>query len=367
MIRKIVSLVMLTLLLIVSGCSTEEKITRKVELGEEVYFSQKVKNPYMTKRQGETMDTVTFGENPIFKLDIEAENVGIITLINGVEIYRDFTMGYASIRYTIHDYLNSGDNEIAIKLIANEDTNYKFNQGTRCKVYLNVYSSDLKTSYDLNQIVYEHDAKEPLVKSTPFGSYRLDKGLKADVNGKIFVDKVTSEPITTYRRNKIGGVILRQKFYMTNPFPRWKYMDSDDILDRSYDSLSKEEHMALKKTPRIQALYDLDFKIRQAIRAKDLTYLTTLFKERTEESAKAFYGDAENVLEEFMKRFGEKVTQSEFEINSWTDKEHYFIVEENRKLAWMRPISFKSKKTGLFYIYDMKYRCHDCLVRLLVM
>ena len=143
---------------------------------------------------------------------------------------------------------------------------------------------------------------------------------------------------------------------MTNPFPRWKYMDSDDILDRSYDNLSTKEYKALQKSPRIQALYDLDFKIRQAIKAKDLTYLKTLFKERTEESAKAFYGDAENVLEEFMKRFGEKVTQSEFELTSWTEEEHYFIVEENRKLARLRSISFKSKKTGLFHIYDMKFR-----------
>ena len=356
MIRKIVSLAMLTLLLIVSGCSTEEITRKKVALGEEVYFSQKIKNPYMTKRQGETMDTVTFGENPIFKLDIEAENVEIIVLINGVEIYTDFTAGYASMRYTIHDYLNSGDNEITVKLLTSEDSNYKFLKDARCKVYLNAYSSDLKTSYDLNQIVYEHDAKEPLAKSTPFGSYRLDKGLKADVNGKIFVDKVTSEPITTYRESKSGGVILRQKFYMTNPFPRWKYMDSDDILDRSYDNLSTKEYKALQKSPRIQALYDLDFKIRQAIKAKDLTYLKNLFKERTEESAKAFYGDAENVLEEFMKRFGEKVTQSEFELTSWTEEEHYFIVEENRKLARLRSISFKSKKTGLFHIYQMKYR-----------
>jgi hypothetical protein len=353
MIRKIVSLVTLILLLIVSGCSAEEKVTRKkVELGEEVYFSQKVKNPYMTKKQGVVMDKVTFGENPIFKLDIEAENVEITVLINGVEIYRDFTAGHASMRYTIHDYLNSGDNEITVKLFADE----KLKKDARCKVYLNVYSSDLKKSFDLNQIVYEHDAKEPLAKSTPFGSYRLDGGLKEDVNGSLFVDKVSTEPITTYRESKSRGVILRQKFYMTNPFPRWKYMDSDDILDRSYDNLSTEEYKALQKSPRIQALYDLDFKIRQAIKSKDLSYLKTLFVERSEESAKAFYGNAESNLKDFMERFGEKVLESEFDLTSWTEEEHYFIVEENCKLAWLRSISFKSKKTGLFHIYEMKYR-----------
>ena len=355
--KKVLKVVILTLLFTLTGCSEEQKITReKVELGEEVYFSQKQTNPYMTKKQGVVVDKVTFGENPIFKLDIEAENVGVIVLINGVEIYRDFTRGYASMRYPIHDYLNSGDNEITVKLLTNKYTNYKFKPDAKCKLYLNAYSSDLKKSFDLQELVYEHDAKEPLAKSTPFGSYRFDRGLKADINGSIFIDKVTVEPIVTYRRNKAGGVTLRQKFYLTNPFPRWRYMDSDDILDRSYDELTKEEHLALKKSPRIQALYDLDFKIRQVIRSKDLGYLKKLVVERSEESAKAFYGNAKSNLEGFMKDFGEKVEESEYELVSRPYEKQYFIVEENRKLAWIRSISFKSKKTGLYHIYDMKFR-----------
>jgi len=353
MIKKLAILILLSMVFGLNSYASEQKEKKTQEV--KVVKKSAIPNPYITKRQGIEMDKTTFGEQPIFKLEIKAVNTEITVLINGVEVYRDFSRSQVFMEYTINDYLISGDNTIDVKLLADN----QLHPNAQCKVTLNVYSSELDETYNLNKIVYKHGDKEQLGESTPFGSYKFDRGLKSDLNGSIFVDRVTTEPITIYRRGKAKGIKLQQKFYLTNPFPRWKFLDSEDILSESYDNLSAEAHKELKESKKIQALYALDRKIREAAKGRDRAFLKKLFKERSDENAKAFYYDAHSNLDGFVSSLINTVNNPHNELIERSEKDNYFVVEENRKLAKIRPIAIKDNETGLYHRYNIQYRYKD--------
>jgi len=162
-----------------------------------------------------------------------------------------------------------------------------------------------------------------------------------------------------YQNSKAKGIKLQQKFYMTNSFPRWKFLDSEDIIDTKYDNLTEAEYQVLRKTKKIQALYALDRKIREAAKGRDRAFLKKLFKERSDENAKAFYYDANSNLDGFVSSLIDIVNDPHNELIERSEKDNYFVVEENRKLAKIRPIAIKDNETGLYHRYNIQYRYKD--------
>ncbi len=142
---------------------------------------------------------------------------------------------------------------------------------------------------------------------------------------------------------------------MPTPFPRWRFLDSPDIIDKTYDYLDKDEYDKLKHSPKIQALYALDAKLRAALKAKNPQSIIDLFSERFEELGAAFYDTPQNMKKIQLDAFMEKLTP-DYTLLEIDKNNHYFVIEENRKLAWIKPIEYYNKRTGIYTTLEIKYR-----------
>jgi len=329
-------LLILLLLLSLQACANDNK--RETE-------ENQVKGKEMTRAE-------IFGEKPIYKLRIKAEGAAVIVKINGVEIYKNFSGSKAFMLQTVNDLIASKDNSISITL-ADEKYLSKDAWGS---VTLEVFSEE--KHYVLNSLVLNMSKKDKTSDSTKMGSYSYDvqKELVSNVQGKIRIGEITVEPDIMYQSDKHDGMKAKQTFSLPTPYPKWKFLDSKNIIEEDYNHLSQKEYEKLKKTPKIQALYAVDAKIRKALKSKNPQGIIDLFNERFEEGGIAFYDTPQNMKKILLEDFVEYVNNSDAELIERSEDEHYFVIEENKKLAWLRPIAYYDKKTGLYHSYNIKYR-----------
>ena len=308
-----------------------------------------------TKPQGAQMVKTRaeiFGEKPIYKLRIQAENVEITAKINGVTIYENFSSNKAFALETVNSLIASHNNTMSLMLTAD-----KLSPKARAKLMLEVFAQG--KHFILNSIYVDLSQKKITQGSTPPHEYSYDAkkgGLVRDIKGKIEVGKTTVEKFDSYRRDPADGLNITQSFSLPTPFPRWKFLDSPDIIEGTYDYLNEKEHAQLKKSPKIQALYALDKKIRDALRAKQPEKVIDLFQERFEENAHAYYDTPQGIKQGFLEHLRSDVNDPDNELVEHKGDELYFVIEENRKLAWIRDIEFYNKKTKLYSGYPIKYR-----------
>jgi hypothetical protein len=320
-----------------------------------IAFNACAKNNQKHTTQGAVMaktNTEIFGNKPIYKLRVNAENVVIKAKINGVDIYENFSGNKAFSLETVNDLITSTDNTMSMMLMAKG----KLNPKARAKLTLEVYAQG--KHYILNSIYVDLSQKKITQGSTPPHEYSYDskQGMIRDIKGKIIVGETTVEKFNSYRRGSVDGLNIVQHFSLPTPFPRWKFLDSPNIIDETYDYIDTKEHAKLKKTPKIQALYALDAKIRNALKAKHPEKIIDLFAERFEESAYAFYDTPQSLKKELMDDFMETVNDPNKEFIERKGDDLYFVIEENKKLAWLNSISFYDKESGIYSHYRIKYR-----------
>ena len=291
-----------------------------------------------------------FGEKPIYKLRINSEGVAVKARINGTEVHFG---GYNTRALeTVNSLITSHDNTMSLMLISE-----KLDPKARAKLTLEVYAGG--KHFILNSIYVDLSQKNITQGSTPAHEYSYDakKGLVRDIKGKIEVGKTTVEKFNSYRGEKADILNVTQSFSLPTPFPRWKFLDSQDIIDFDYDFYKEEtQYEALKKSPKIQALYALDKKIRDALKAKEPEKVIDLFQERFEENAHAYYDTPQELKQLLFDDFTTTVNDPDNELVEWKGDELYFVIEENRKLAFLRKIQFYNKKTKIYHGYAIKYR-----------
>ena len=306
--------------------------------------------------QGTQMDRYTFGKEPICKLRIKGQNSVVAVHINGVGVYENFT-GRAFALITVNDYIIHGDNNISITLSDIKKLNPKAWGVVTLEVY---YTKGGKSKHHvLSRLVYDLGLKEKTGDSSRPGFYSFDdeRGMVEDEEGALIVGKIIAEPETMYRDMKIDGIKATQSVRIPAPYPRWKFLDAPDIIGSDYDYLSEEEYEKLKNTPKIQALYALDARIRRALKNKNPQSVIGLFGERFEEDGIAFYTPVSEMRQILLDDFIEAVNNPDKELVEYKNPDDlYFVIEKNRKLAWIRPISIYDRKTGIYGIYNIKYR-----------
>ncbi len=307
------------------------------------------------KAQKETAmrETEIFGREPIYKLRINAYKAGIVARLNGVEVYKNFSeSGRNTNLITVNDLIVNGFNSIDFTLSSEQ----KLSSKAKGEVTLEVFAEG--KHYILNHLSVDMSQKEITKDSTPPGRYSYTKeGFKADSNGTIVVEEVKMSPDTMYQSTKQDGIKVTQRISLPTPFPRWRFLDSQDIIDFDINYISMDEYNKLKHSPKIQALYALDAKLRAALKAKNPQSIIDLFSERFQESAAAFYDTAQNLKKELLDDFIEVVHNPTKKLIEYPNPDDlYFVIEENRKLAWIRPIEFYDKETGIYSSYEIKYR-----------
>lgn len=334
-------LLILVLLLSSQACANDNK--RETE-------ENQVKGKEMTRAE-------IFGEKPIYKLRVHMTNntsdIAIKAKVNGVKVYENFANSKAFGLMTVNDFISNKNNTIGMMLMAKSQN---ISSQAKAKVTLEVFAEG--KHYILNSLVLDMSKEDKTEGSTEIGVYSYDskKGLVSDLDGQIKVGGVSVEKFNLYRRGKVTGLNVTQTFSLPTPYPKWKFLDSQNIIETTYDYMNKEEHEKLKKTPKIQALYTLDAKIRKALKDKNPQSIIDLFDERLKEKAIAVYEPFSTLKPDFLEFISKDVNDVDNELVEYSKDEHYFVIEENKKLAWLRPIEYYNKVTKLYSIYRIKYR-----------
>ena len=312
-----------------------------------------------TKQGAKMQLTPDYGNKPSYRLHIEGFGDKMEVFFNGSEMFHDFSRSRFVTVYPINNYVTTGENELKVRFFESKAHKWRLNPKGWFKVYLEV--RDAKGRWQrLGGIAYDASAKEPLGGSASEGYYILEagKGYKAvALPAEAEVSKVKEEKQTILNTKKVNALNFIQILTFPTPFPRWKFLDSEDIVGEEYFSYTIEEHEKLRKSPKMQKLYDAYEEIYNLLKSGQVDNMMNRFDERLTEYAYAWRDSKQALREDLAKDFKEQLANPEYELVPFDRTKKYFFIEENRKLAYI-PGSIKFKKKGAYVYqkYNMKFR-----------
>jgi len=337
-IKLIISMLML---LSITACSDSTEKREEIKL-----------KPYSVNiGKGEDMNNSIWGDKPSYKLRIKATHVPIEVMINGVSIYSHFALSSCYIEYPINDYITTGENEIKLQLNLSEDENFEMHKQAKATVSLVVRSSDTGGEYTVSTLDYEHSAKDKLALSSEAKEYRF-----AEINSKdpefVTIKKPVLNHFNSYQGDKVKGFEFIQKVSLRTPFPRWKFLDSEDIYTENTNKMSNKVYEKLKAIKEIQELYAIYGKIHAAIKKNNTASIIDMFDERGIEMDAALYRPSGYNKEGLPKQF---VDPENGKLKDYNPSKLYYFIEENRKLIYIDAIKFVDKD-GFITTFGMKFR-----------
>ncbi len=295
-----------------------------------------------------------FGDKPSYRLKIEGKENKIEVFFNGIRVYKDDTLTSSYITYPLNDLIATGKNELKVRLLATKSMNYTFKSRSKFKISFIVKAEGKE--HILSVLQYTHKEKEKFNGTTPAGTYSIDKQLKQTLEGDLTIGEVKTSSMSMYRTQKIKGLIFTQSISVPTPFPRWKFLDSEDIIDVNFDDLSMDAYQKLKATPKIQALYDQYSILHTAFKEKNIHKILSILEERTQEMDKAWYGKQGTNRKDMQEDFHKILNDSNWELMGFDKNKHYFFVEDNNKIAYLNAIAFNKTNADLRNSYHFQFR-----------
>jgi len=300
-----------------------------------------------------------YGTKPSYRLNIEGYGDKIEVFFNGSEMFHDFSRSQIVTVYPINDYVTTGENELKVRIFAKKKQNFQLNPKGWFKVFLEI--RDAKGSWQrLGGIVYDAAAKDPVAKSAGEGYYTLEagKGFKAiALPAEAEVHKVQTEKRDLRAGHKVNSSEFTQALIFPTPFPRWKFLDSEDIIDYDLNKASDEEYEKLRQSPKMQKLYDAYEEINRLIKERKFETAVDKFSERTKEEALAWRDTVDSIRNSLIKDFKELSDNPEYELAPFDRTKKYFFIDDNKKLAYIpNSIKFKKKGVAFFTRFNAKFR-----------
>ena len=312
-----------------------------------------------TSKEKKAIQNNILMKKPSFNLQISCQNTIFELTLNGATVY-EYTMLYpVSFEHNINDFITTGNNKLEI-LMLNRGKNL-----AKCEVKLVVREFDnFESEEKILTLAYDYSAKNPLENSTPKGHYDSSAGFKATPNGDVFVGEAKVEPFENMPLYPLAGVNASLEFSLETPFPRWKFLDGEKILNKPYYALTLKEAQFLQKNdPKLKKLYELNHKIYLAAKAKDLDKLMSFFKTRTKELAIATHSTEDDIESTTRRAFEKAMNNSkdaliEISEEDWTKHKRTFVVEKGNNLAYLKAIlswnSIKGDSSG--HSFNMKFQ-----------
>ena len=304
-------------------------------------FWASASNIKTTENKGESMLPKLFGDKPSYRLKIEGKENMIEVFFNGVRVYKDDTLTSSYITYPINDLIATGKNELKVRLIAMKSINYTFKSRSKFKITFMVKSEGKE--HVLSVLQYTHKEIEKFAGTTPSGTYSIDNQLKPSNEGDLTISEVKTSSMSMYRTQKVKGLIFTQNISVPTPFPRWKFLDSENILDVNFDDLSMDKYQKLKASPKIQALYDQYTLLHSAFKAKNVHKILDMIEERSKEMDIAWYSQQGFNRKEMQEDLNEMLNDKDWEFVGFDRDKHYFFIEDNNKIGYLNAIAFNKK------------------------
>lgn len=337
--KQIITLLTAVMLLSLTACANETKQT-----------NQGAKQMQLPQ---------AYGTKPSYRLNIEGYGDMIEVYFNGSKMFYDFSRSQIVTIYPINNYVTNGENTLKVRLVAPKNFNYRFNPKGWFKVFLEI--KDAKGSWQkFGGIVYDATMKNQVEKSAYKGYYTLEAGKAfkpVALPAEAEVHKVSI--IKTEKRNrvKINTKEFTQNLVFPTPFPRWKFLDSEDIMDENIEDIPAEVYEKLRQSPQMQKLYDVYEEINGLIKNRDYKGFEKVYSEYDTEASIAWRKPKTEMVSENTERLKGYLNSGEYELVPFDRTKKYFFIEDNRKIAYI-PNSIKLKKKGVdFYQdYEAKFR-----------
>lgn len=297
------------------------------------------------KKKGNNVQNILM-QNPSFYLEIKGSDTKIQVFINGVKIYTNYSRGDFYTKYPINTSITSGKNEIKMNLIAGKNQEYKLDNKANTKINLIVKSFKTGEEYIISTLKYTFNKDNEIEGSTFKGNYNSLESFVKDKNGNVFVDNIAITSYTMKAGKKYGGKSILQDVYFKTSYPRWKFLDSENIISKNLELYSNEEYDELKQTPAIQELYNIYTQIHTALKNKQPEKIIHLFKERNEEFDLAWDYKPGTVEKSNFEGIKEEIDNPDNELVDFTPSKNAFFIEDNLKLIKVKAIAYNSKKGG---------------------
>jgi hypothetical protein len=318
-------------------------------------ISQEIKENH---NMDETPTKTLLTNKPIFLLEITKSGAPVKIDLNGMEVYLDRSRHQEFVTYPLNDLIATGQNILDIYLMAPEYLDYSLPEDSFVEVRLRV-QDDKGDKFTITTLNYPVSEKDSSLGSSESGKYAfLNNEFAKHPSGEVELEKISVSNLQTIYGHKVGGKKLSQSIVLETPFPRWKFLDSDNIIEQNFLEMSLEDVAELRQTPLIRSLYEANDVIFQALKNKKIDSIINLFDERSNDTDIAFYNPHGQTKNGFYQSLDEKVNEAELlEIDF---QKRGFEIESNQKVAYLyKAIRFKNHDGSGYTIYSIKFRLEN--------
>jgi hypothetical protein len=297
-----------------------------------------------------------FTEDPIFLLEINKSGLPVKIDLNGMEVYLDKSRHQNHVVHPLNNLITSGKNQLDIWVMAPKYLEYTIPNDAVIEATLIVQDASGE-KHIIDNISYRHGDAAPLSGSTNAGKYLFsDERFTKNDSGEVQIGVIGISKLQTHSGVKLGGLKLSQTVKIDTPFRRWKFLDSEDIIEQDFGTMSIEQYEALNETVLIKELIGAYNQIHAGLKSKNIDSIIDLFDERLEDMDTAFYYGKGQTKEGFFNTLQDKVN-SDVELLDMKLGKHSLVVEANRKVAYFyKAIRFKYKDGSGFTTYSIKFR-----------
>jgi len=289
-----------------------------------------------TQNKGEPTMQSILTHKPYFTVNINVVNTKIVINLNGESIYTSFNKRPKHLVVPVNHLMISGENVLEVKLLAFKRDNLTLSPKAEVTVTLQVADVEkLNTPpVAISQIVY---AKASTIDSSIEGTYNSLYNFKADKNGDVKISRLLTEKLSKPRiTEEVRGISLTQNVTLQTPFPRWSFLDSDNIVEGNFYDMNRKAYDTLRKRKDIEVVYQIHQRIYDALQRKDVDSIIDLFDERNQEMDIAMYepkGYYKNLL---YKRLKEDVNNNTRNMLKFIPNKRFFYISEGGKTLYIR-------------------------------
>ncbi len=332
-------------------------------------------SPQSTKKvAGKDSKMSILMNNPRYYLRISKTLTKAIFRFNGETIYKSFNLNQFEIPYPINHFITSGKNTFSITLLAWEKQGYSISKKAKAKAEL------VLITFDGNEVVIaEIDFANNKITSSQSGTYlpqidKTNKLKKYNTNAPaskvsqvetIKVSDIEIIPRTTYQATKVVGMTARLTVELQTPFPRWAYLDGEDIMQGAGEfyyikGLGFENHKRtpkyyeLKNRPDISELFDYCDSLLDMLRNNQVEKFVGEFKLKNDDMSIAYQSPTHDKL---LSSVRENLADPELKLTSKSCRKKAVHISDTGKTIMLRGAFFFASQieNGLSSTYKVKF------------
>ncbi len=319
------------------------KFTKLIKLTVIIFISLILQNiamagtfsPKTTKKiigKGKKMSILM--NKPKYYLKVAKGLTNLIVTFNGEPVNESYTQYNSENQFPINKYITSGKNTFAITMLA-----WERDKQVIVKEAMVVAELILKTPTNQEIVIARINYQNNQASTDITGTYqakvdnnnptRLMKHMGDIENitntGLVKVSELEIIPRDYYQADKVHGITARQTVELDTPFPRWAYLDGEDVMlgegeyyylkNYGFPVTATPDYIKLEKRSDIQELMNICDGMVELVSHGQYNDFIDMFAVRNKEFDTANYLLAGTTENDFFHSLKQKLTSGKFELS----------------------------------------------------